>query len=376
MGLECCKPNYPIEDESDEKEVVRFFMVGMGGAGKSTVIRQLMKLCIDCPNSYKLYDSEWVEKTSIHSEGDLRKWKIVIQHNILEAFCNTIKQSKLFGFEFNGLQSLVVSEVEKLCGDVRTLHLRTAEWSPFFNEELGRKLITLISNEKDPIKCALKRCHEFAAEYRLPDGVDHFITPQKIMEYARADTLPDEDDIVHARNPTSGLDYYHFLVHKMRIQIHDMGGQMVERKKVLEYLSHWISDSKPNHRNFILYVVSIADYNVIHPSRRQYTLLDESIAFMKMILNLSQVQECGFLIFFNKSDIFDEKVSDEHFRPDFRTFLKEFIKEDELKKYERGAPVKSEVFRKAIANKFAKEISNNAVKRKAPVYHRYVYLCC
>lgn len=39
-----------------------------------------------------------------------------------------------------------------------------------------------------------------------------------------------------------------------------------------------------------------------------------------------------------------------------------------------GAPVKSEVFRKAIANKFAKEISNNAVKRKAPVYHRYVCL--
>lgn len=65
-----------------------------------------------------------------------------------------------------------------------------------------------------------------------------------------------------------------------------------------------------------------------------------------MILNLSQVQECGFLIFFNKSDIFDEKVSDEHFRPDFRTFLKEFIKEDELKKYERGncKPSKTVVF--------------------------------
>ena len=47
--------------------------------------------------------------------------------------------------------------------------------------------------------------------------------------------MPDEDDIVHARDPTSGLDYYHFGVHKMRMTIHDMGGQMVERVCELKF---------------------------------------------------------------------------------------------------------------------------------------------
>uniref|UniRef100_A0A914RGG4 Uncharacterized protein n=1 Tax=Parascaris equorum TaxID=6256 RepID=A0A914RGG4_PAREQ len=51
----------------------------------------------------------------------------------------------------------------------------------------------------------------------------------KSTNYSRGDTLPTEEDIVHARDPTSGLNYYHFRVHKMRIEIHDMGGQMVER---------------------------------------------------------------------------------------------------------------------------------------------------
>uniref|UniRef100_A0A0N5AY95 Guanine nucleotide-binding protein G(Q) subunit alpha n=1 Tax=Syphacia muris TaxID=451379 RepID=A0A0N5AY95_9BILA len=311
MGLKCCKTDHNSSDGSDDEELIRFFMVGMGGAGKSTVIRQLMKLCYDCPNLYKLYDSEWNEKSNIHSEGDLRKWKITIQQNILEAFCNTIKQSRLFGFEFNEEQSGIVAEIESLCDDVRTLHLRRSEWSPLFNEQLGKKLSKLIASNQDPIKCTLMRCQEFAAEYRLPDGVDNFITEEKITYYAKQDTVPDEDDIVHARDPTSGLDYYHFLVHKMRIQIHDMGGQMIERTKILEYLSHWLSDSKPNYRNFILYVVSIADYNVKHPNRTQYTLLDES------------------------------------------------------------EPVSIETLRKAIANKFAKEISNNAVKRRSPVFHKF-----
>ncbi|KHN78176.1 hypothetical protein Tcan_03568 [Toxocara canis] len=115
----------------------------------------------------------------------------------------------------------------------------------------------------------------------------------------------------------------------------------------------------------------MAEYNVLHPDNPQYTLLDESAAFMKMILNLSQVQECGFLIFFNKSDIFEERVSDPMLKPDFRKFLGRFIKEGDLKKYEQGNIVKVEVLRKAIASKFADTVNSVVVKRRAPVYHRY-----
>ncbi|KHN78201.1 Guanine nucleotide-binding proteinsubunit alpha-15 [Toxocara canis] len=311
MGAVCCRSEvFAANNEPQEEELIRFFMVGMGGAGKSTVIRQLMKLCIECPQSYKMYDSEWNEKQSVHSEADLRKWKLIIQHNILESFCKTIQQCRLFGISFPDEQKKIVDEIEKLCGDVRTLHLRKQEWTSAFNEQLGNKLVTLIDNDKS---------------------------------YSRDDTLPTEEDIVHARDPTSGLNYYHFRVHKMRIELHDMGGQMVERQKVLDFLTHWISDSKPNYRNFVLYVTSMAEYNVLHPDNPQYTLLDESAAFMKMILNLSQVQECGFLIFFNKSDIFEERVSDPMLKPDFRKFLGRFIKEGDLKKYEQEIKITANI---------------------------------
>ncbi|VDM26447.1 unnamed protein product [Toxocara canis] len=393
MGAVCCRSEvFAANNEPQEEELIRFFMVGMGGAGKSTVIRQLMKLCIECPQSYKMYDSEWNEKQSVHSEADLRKWKLIIQHNILESFCKTIQQCRLFGISFPDEQKKIVDEIEKLCGDVRTLHLRKQEWTSAFNEQLGNKLVTLIDNDKvsqsfqchmitkgtgelchfnlDPLRRTLLRSHEFSADCRLSDGAPHFLNRDKILSYSRDDTLPTEEDIVHARDPTSGLNYYHFRVHKMRIELHDMGGQMVERQKVLDFLTHWISDSKPNYRNFVLYVTSMAEYNVLHPDNPQYTLLDESAAFMKMILNLSQVQECGFLIFFNKSDIFEERVSDPMLKPDFRKFLGRFIKEGDLKKYEQGNVVKVEVLRKAIASKFADTVNSVVVKRRAPVYHR------
>ncbi|VDK55768.1 unnamed protein product [Anisakis simplex] len=225
-------------------------------------------------------------------------------------------------------------------------------------------------NKQGPVRKALQREHEFCAECRLSDGAIYFLNAEKISHFSRSDTLPTEDDIVHARDPTSGLNYYHFRVHKMRVEIHDMGGQMVERKKVLDFLTHWISDSKPNYRNFILYVVSMADYNIVHPTNPQYTLLDESAAFMKAILNLSPVQECGFLIFFNKSDIFRTRVLDAQLKPDFRRFLSAYIKADALKKYESGNTVKIDVLNNAIAKKFADSINNIPVKRRAPVYHK------
>uniref|UniRef100_A0A915AXL1 Uncharacterized protein n=1 Tax=Parascaris univalens TaxID=6257 RepID=A0A915AXL1_PARUN len=348
MGAICCRPDFLIanDDSHHEEELIRFFMIGMGGAGKSTVIRQLMKLCTDYPNAYKMYDSEWNEKYTIHTESDLRKWKLIIQHNILEAFCKIIKQCRLFGITFSNEQLKIINELEKLCGDVKTLHLRKSEWASQFDEHLGDKLISLIDDDTQPLQRTLTRSHEFVAECRLSDGVRHFLNRDKILNYSRGDTLPTEEDIVHARDPTSGLNYYHFRVHKMRIEIHDMGGQMVERKKILEFLTHWISDSKPNYRNFVLYVTSMAEYNILHPDNPQYTLLDESAAFMRMVLNLSQVQECGFLIFFNKYDIFQERVSDPILKSDFRKFLHRFIKEEDLRKYEQCNIVKIDVLKK------------------------------
>ncbi|MFH4974031.1 hypothetical protein AB6A40_000740 [Gnathostoma spinigerum] len=369
MGLFCCKPTYEMKAEPKEEDVIRFFMIGMGSAGKSTVIRQLMKLCVDFPNSYKMYDDDWKPKENVYSESDRYRWKTIIRQNIVDSFSKAIKQCKQIGLNFtDDEQRSAANEVLNICEESETLRARIPK---VYTEEFARKLLLLYGDENSVIRKAFNHRHEFAGCFRYPDGVLHFLNPEKIEAYADETFLPDQSDIIYARDNTSGLDTYKFRVHGTRIEIHDMGGQAVERKKVLEFLSHWISDTKENHLNFILYVASISEYNVQHPVNRQFTLLDESVTFMKLILSLSQVRQCGFLIFLNKCDIFEEKIMDPILKADFRKYLSDYISKDDLEQYEKGQKVHVNKMRTAIANLFAKSVTSAAVKREAPVYHRF-----
>lgn len=58
------------------------------------------------------------------------------------------QQCRLFGMTFSSEQAKIINELERLCGDVKTLHLRKFEWASQFDEQLGNKLISLIDDDK------------------------------------------------------------------------------------------------------------------------------------------------------------------------------------------------------------------------------------
>lgn len=121
--------------------------------------------------------------------------------------------------------------------------------------------------------------------------------------------------------------------------------------RLADYLTHWCYESKENDRNFILLVVSMSDYNVQHPVHQKFTLLDESVEYMKLLLNNPATEHCGLLIFFNKKDRFVEKLDDEQCREDFQ-YLKDYITSSQFKSYTSTGKYSEKVMFNAITAKF------------------------
>ena len=121
--------------------------------------------------------------------------------------------------------------------------------------------------------------------------------------------------------------------------------------RLTDYLTHWCYESKEDDRNFILLVVSMSDYNVPHPVHEKYTLLDESVEYMRLLLNNPATEHCGLLIFFNKKDRFKEKLEDEQCREDIR-FLKNYLTSNQIDTYESSGKYSEKTMFNAITGKF------------------------
>lgn len=95
----------------------------------------------------------------------------------------------------------------------------------------------------------------------------------------------------------------------------------------------------------------MSDYNVPHAQYPDHTLLDESMEYMKLLLNNAIAEKCGLLIFFNKKDRFKEKLNDEHCREDI-DYLKEYLSSSQYKEYKRSGKFDPKAMYNAITAKF------------------------
>ncbi|KAK6028185.1 hypothetical protein OSTOST_05774 [Ostertagia ostertagi] len=89
-----------------------------------------------------------------------------------------------------------------------------------------------------------------------------------------------------------------------------MGGQPTEMMKIPEFMQQWIAADREGYMNFILFVTSMADFNVQDEEEEKRTAMERSIRILDRILSVDAIQNCGLLIFFNKQDVFNEIVTE------------------------------------------------------------------
>ena len=91
----------------------------------------------------------------------------------------------------------------------------------------------------------------------------------------------------------------------------DVGGQRSERKK-------WIHCF--DNVDCVLFVVAMSEYDQMLAEDRSVNRMQESLNLFEDIVNNEFFAEMPFIVFFNKKDLFEEKVRDKSIRVAFPTY--------------------------------------------------------
>ncbi|CEF68349.1 Guanine nucleotide-binding protein G(k) subunit alpha [Strongyloides ratti] len=359
--------NDEINIQLNTESPVRFFMAGLGSAGKTTIIRQLQMLAINNNKRYRMYDEDWNEYDPNKWKKDFENniiWRNIIRKNILDTFNIIIKYNERENIEYETEDNFNFAMELSESLDEDEDYEQIKENKPEFLVSL-----ILLFEDSDFVK-AFEHKNKIKLEgKKLFDGCDHFMKKEKIIEVFSDNYIPDESDKVRSRYPTQDMRTYRFKIYDTKIEINDIGGQKSERSKVGEFVKHWSLQGPSDSKNFILLVVGMSDYNEKH-DEYEGTLLDECLEYMKNLLSNPYASKCGLLIFFNKRDKFLEKLNDPDCRNDI-IYLKPYLDRTVYNEYKNTGNFKEEDMHKAIASKFAEIINSNKIKRERDTYCRF-----
>ena len=118
------------------------------------------------------------------------------------------------------------------------------------------------------------------------------------------------------RKSTIGINETVVSFGEVSFRLVDVGGQRTERKKWI----HCFEDVAS-----VIFIASLAEYNQTLVEDPTANRLHESVALFKTIFNIPWIEHASVILFFNKSDIFKEKIKYFQLRNIFEDFIGEYI---------------------------------------------------
>jgi len=138
---------------------------------------------------------------------------------------------------------------------------------------------------------------EHSNELQLPSSISYFFDHAE--RFAAASYEPTQDDILRARVPTIGVRETHFTVQGNEFTMVDVGGQRSERRKWL----HCFQDV-----NAVIYLAALDEYDKTLEEDRRTNRMLESLNLYEQLSGLKWFTETPFILFLNKSDLFEGKI--------------------------------------------------------------------
>ncbi|CAI2347498.1 unnamed protein product [Caenorhabditis sp. 36 PRJEB53466] len=311
MGSLCSREDGGEEDPDAQRQVVKskklgeiihFFMLGIEGAGKTTIIRQLKCLCMQKPQSYQMYDESWnlINREKIFDEHELSGLKNVVRINLLTAAAALIRKTRDKDEE-SLRNSEPAAAILRKCTQLYEGDVDIYDHSNQIEDEYGASIIEILT---DPKVFRWLEPGTAVSGLKIEDGTRYFLKDEGRIRNIFSDSYQlTNDDIVHVRKPTVSFKSYRFRIKQLRVEIHDMGGQKSELVKIPQFMRQFLTTSG---YCFLLYVSSLAAFQEPDKDAKGRTVLDKSAAIFRNVLNLDGVDECTPMIFFNKQDRFEE----------------------------------------------------------------------
>jgi GTPase SAR1 family protein len=145
---------------------------------------------------------------------------------------------------------------------------------------------------------SLKATYSKRSLYQMPVSAAYFF--DKIDEICASSWQPSKQDILQTRVRTTGIMETSIAYQGFQLKLIDVGGQRSERKK-------WINCFEGV--DAVLFVAAISEYDQKLFEDENVNRMHESLNIFEEVSNLECFKDATFVLFLNKSDLFQEKIA-------------------------------------------------------------------
>ncbi|XP_008289915.1 guanine nucleotide-binding protein G(q) subunit alpha-like [Stegastes partitus] len=256
-------------DKRESHRELKLLLLGTGESGKSTFIKQMR-----------------IIHGSGYSESDKKSFTRLVLQNIVTAIQALIHAMMTLRIDY--MDNHNISHAAKLSQVDATL------------------VSTLESWQVDAIKRVwsdhgVQKCYDRRREFQLSDSAKYYLSD--LDRITAIGYIPTLQDILRVRVPTTGIIEYPFDLSKVVFRMVDVGGQRSERKKWIHCFENVTS---------IIFLAALSEYDQVLYESENDNRLKESLALFKTILSYSWFQESSTILFLNKTDLLQEKITQSH----------------------------------------------------------------
>jgi len=236
-------------------------LLGAGESGKSTISKQFLVI------------------NGCFGEGELKRHKRIIQSNCIDCV-------KLL------LKSCDMSEISPQNHERAERLLNMSTISAQLTPELGQDLKSLLA---DP---TVKSAFEHREELMLPDCASYLF--ERLDKISDSNYMPTIDDCIRCRQRTTGVIESQFVFKGTQFIVVDVGGQRSERRKWI----HCFDNVK-----IVLFCAALNEYDMTLREDKRVNRMAESLKLFQEICNEPSLLRIPVILFLNKKDLFEEKIS-------------------------------------------------------------------
>ena len=256
------------KDKCVQKKEFKFLVLGAGGSGKSTFVKQMR-----------------IIHGTGYSDNDKCGFIKLVYGNIFMAVQDVIRAMDKLGISYGNPANIELINGKTKSDLVLSINYLTVTTFESSYVEILRDLWT---------DAGIQECYGRRREYQLADSAQYFL--EALDRITAPDYLPTEQDILHVRFPTTGLNEYTFHIEGFHFRVCDVGGQQSERRKWIHCFEN------------VSAMVFIADLSEYDNENR----MKESKSLFRILIAERWFKESAIILFLNKKDLFEEAIVYSH----------------------------------------------------------------
>ncbi|MFT7800731.1 guanine nucleotide-binding protein G(i) subunit alpha-2 [Arapaima gigas] len=256
------------EDGEKAAREVKLLLLGAGESGKSTIVKQMKIIHEDG-----------------YSEDECKQYRAVVYSNTIQSIMAIIKAMSNLKIDYGD---------SARADDARQLFALSAaaEEQGVMPDELSNAIRRLWADS------GVQSCFTRSREYQLNDSAAYYLND--LERIARSDYIPTQQDVLRTRVKTTGIVETHFTFKDLHFKMFDVGGQRSERKKWIHCFEGVTA---------IIFCVALSAYDLVLAEDEEMNRMHESMKLFDSICNNKWFTETSIILFLNKKDLFEEKIT-------------------------------------------------------------------